>query len=107
MLRCGEDPDFAIKPEAPFVLPSRKCRRNVMSGVAVLVVAAGKGERVGGAVPKQYAPLMGKPVLRWTLDAWVRQPNVTAIQVAIGPDQEALYADAVAGLDLRAPIAGC
>ena len=77
-----------------------------MSGVAVLVVAAGKGERVGGAVPKQYAPLMGKPVLRWTLDAWVRQPNVTAIQVAIGPDQEALYADAVAGLDLRAPIAG-
>lgn len=77
-----------------------------MSGVAVLVVAAGKGERVGGAVPKQYAPLMGKPVLRWTLDAWVRQPNVTAIQVAIGPEQEALYADAVAGLDLRAPIAG-
>lgn len=77
-----------------------------MSGVAVLVVAAGKGERVGGAVPKQYAPLMGKPVLRWTLDAWVRQPNVTAIQVAIGPEQEAFYADAVAGLDLRAPIAG-
>lgn len=77
-----------------------------MSGVAVLVVAAGKGERVGGAVPKQYAPLMGKPVMRWTLDAWVRQPNVTAIQVAIGPEQEALYADAVAGLDLRAPIAG-
>src|ERR1041385_8748364 len=93
MLRCGEDPDFAIKPEAPFVLPSRKCRRNVMSGVAVLVVAAGKGERVGGIVPKQYASLMGKPVLRWTLEALARQTDVTAIQVAIGPEQEALYAD--------------
>jgi 2-C-methyl-D-erythritol 4-phosphate cytidylyltransferase / 2-C-methyl-D-erythritol 2,4-cyclodiphosphate synthase len=78
----------------------------VMSGVAVLVVAAGKGERVGGIVPKQYASLMGKPVLRWTLEALARQTDVTAIQVAIGPEQEALYADAVAGLNLRAPIVG-
>ncbi|HVE04365.1 MAG TPA: bifunctional 2-C-methyl-D-erythritol 4-phosphate cytidylyltransferase/2-C-methyl-D-erythritol 2,4-cyclodiphosphate synthase [Rhizomicrobium sp.] len=77
-----------------------------MSGVAVLVVAAGKGERVGGIVPKQYASLMGKPVLRWTLEALARQTDVTAIQVAIGPEQEALYADAVAGLNLRAPIVG-
>jgi len=77
-----------------------------MSGVAVLVVAAGKGERVGGIVPKQYASLMGKPVLRWTLEALARQTDVTAIQVAIGPDQEALYADAVVGLNLRAPIVG-
>jgi len=77
-----------------------------MSGVAVLVVTAGKGERVGGIVPKQYASLMGKPVLRWTLEALARQTDVTAIQVAIGPEQEALYADAVAGLNLRAPIVG-
>src|SRR6185437_7684715 len=62
----------------------------VMSGVAVLVVAAGKGERVGGIVPKQYASLMGKPVLRWTLEALARQTDVTAIQVAIRPEQEAL-----------------
>jgi 2-C-methyl-D-erythritol 4-phosphate cytidylyltransferase/2-C-methyl-D-erythritol 2,4-cyclodiphosphate synthase len=77
-----------------------------MSGVAVLVVAAGKGERVGGAVPKQYAPLLGKPILRWTLEALGRQPNVSAIQVAIGPEQDALYAQAVEGLNVRAPIAG-
>jgi 2-C-methyl-D-erythritol 4-phosphate cytidylyltransferase/2-C-methyl-D-erythritol 2,4-cyclodiphosphate synthase len=49
---------------------------------------------------------MGKPVLRWTLEALARQTDVTAIQVAIGPEQEALYADAVAGLNLRAPIVG-
>ena len=41
-----------------------------MPGVAVLVVAAGKGERAGGAVPKQYAPLLGKPMLRWSLEAF-------------------------------------
>jgi 2-C-methyl-D-erythritol 4-phosphate cytidylyltransferase/2-C-methyl-D-erythritol 2,4-cyclodiphosphate synthase len=77
-----------------------------MSGIAVLVVAAGRGERAGGSVPKQYAPLLGKPVLRWTLDAWTRHPNVSTIQVAIGPEQDALYANAVEGLDLRAPIIG-
>jgi 2-C-methyl-D-erythritol 4-phosphate cytidylyltransferase/2-C-methyl-D-erythritol 2,4-cyclodiphosphate synthase len=77
-----------------------------MSGVAVLVVAAGKGERIGGAVPKQYTPLLGKPLLRWTLEAMARQPNVSAIQVAIGPEQEAFYAQAVEGFDVRAPIIG-
>ena len=77
-----------------------------MSGVAVLVVAAGRGERAGGAVPKQYAPLMGKPVLRRTLEAWVRYPDISAIQVAIGSEQQSLYANAVEGLDLRAPIIG-
>jgi len=77
-----------------------------MSGVAVLVVAAGRGERAGGAVPKQYAPLLGKPVLRRTLEAWVRHPSVSAIQVAIGSEQQSLYANAVEGLDLRAPIIG-
>ena len=77
-----------------------------MSGVAVLVVAAGKGERAGGAVPKQYAPLLGKPILHWTLEAFARHPRVTSIQVAIGPGQEQLYAAAVEGLDLLPPIVG-
>jgi len=77
-----------------------------MSGVAVLVVAAGTGERAGGAVPKQYASLLGKPILRHTLEAWARYPNVDAIQVAIGRDQQSLYATAVEGLELRLPIVG-
>ncbi|HTP76001.1 MAG TPA: bifunctional 2-C-methyl-D-erythritol 4-phosphate cytidylyltransferase/2-C-methyl-D-erythritol 2,4-cyclodiphosphate synthase [Rhizomicrobium sp.] len=77
-----------------------------MSGVAVLVVAAGKGERAGGAVPKQYAALLGKPILRWTLEAFVRHPRVDSVLVAIGPDQEQLYAPAVEGLALPPPIAG-
>ena len=77
-----------------------------MSGVAVLVVAAGKGERAGGAVPKQYAPLLGKPILRWTVEAFARHPRVTSIQVAVGPDQEQLYAAAIEGLDLLPPVIG-
>ncbi|MEI9993569.1 MAG: bifunctional 2-C-methyl-D-erythritol 4-phosphate cytidylyltransferase/2-C-methyl-D-erythritol 2,4-cyclodiphosphate synthase [Rhizomicrobium sp.] len=77
-----------------------------MAGVAVLVVAAGRGERAGGPVPKQYAPLLGKPILRWTLEAFVRHPAVTAIQVTIGPNDEALYRETVAGLDLLPVLAG-
>ena len=77
-----------------------------MSGVAVLVVAAGKGERAGGAVPKQYAPLLGKPILRWTIEAFARHPRVASIQVAIGADQQQFYAAAVEGLDLLPPVIG-
>jgi len=77
-----------------------------MSGVAVLVVAAGKGERAGGTVAKQYAPLLGKPILRWTLETFLRHSRVAALQVAIGPEHEKLYRASVAGLTLLPPIVG-
>ena len=77
-----------------------------MSGVAVLVVAAGKGERAGGPMPKQYAPLLGKPILRWTLEAFARHPRVSVIQVAIGADQDEPYLGTVAGLDVLPPVIG-
>ena len=77
-----------------------------MSGVAVLVVAAGKGQRAGGAVAKQYAPLLGKPMLRWTLDSFSGHPRVTSLQVVIGPDQDQLYMATVDGLSLPPPIVG-
>ncbi|HEY0104754.1 MAG TPA: bifunctional 2-C-methyl-D-erythritol 4-phosphate cytidylyltransferase/2-C-methyl-D-erythritol 2,4-cyclodiphosphate synthase [Rhizomicrobium sp.] len=77
-----------------------------MSGVAVLIVAAGRGERAGGSLPKQYAPLLGKPILRWTVEAFRRHPRVGAIQIAVGADQDAAYEQAVASLDVLPPILG-
>jgi 2-C-methyl-D-erythritol 4-phosphate cytidylyltransferase/2-C-methyl-D-erythritol 2,4-cyclodiphosphate synthase len=71
-----------------------------MPRVAILIVAAGKGVRAGGAQPKQYARLVGKPMLRWTLEAFADYPDAI-VQVMIGPDQEALYHDAVKGLTVR------
>jgi len=73
-----------------------------MPRIAILIVAAGKGVRAGGGVPKQYAPLLGKPMLRWTIEAFADYPNAD-IQVMIGLDQLALYQEAVAGLSLRPP----
>src|SRR6185312_10351460 len=72
-----------------------------MSRIAVLIVAAGKGERTGRAGPKQYEPLLGRPMLRRTMDAFAGWP----VRVVIGPGQNELYAKA-AGPDAPAPIIG-
>src|ERR1700704_3883656 len=77
-----------------------------MSGVAVLVVAAGRGEGAGGSVPKQYAPLLGKPILRWTLEIFARHAGIRAVQVVVGTNQDKAYAEAVHGLDVLPPVIG-
>jgi 2-C-methyl-D-erythritol 4-phosphate cytidylyltransferase/2-C-methyl-D-erythritol 2,4-cyclodiphosphate synthase len=77
-----------------------------MPGIAVVIVAAGKGERAGGAVPKQYVPLLGKPMLRWTAEAFVRHPDVDFVQIVVGANDEAPYAEAMRGLSVLPPLAG-
>jgi 2-C-methyl-D-erythritol 4-phosphate cytidylyltransferase/2-C-methyl-D-erythritol 2,4-cyclodiphosphate synthase len=77
-----------------------------MPGVAALIVAAGRGERAGSAVPKQYANLLGKPILRWTIEAFAHHPAISMVQVVIGAKDEALYSDATKGLTLLPPLAG-
>ena len=50
-----------------------------MAGVAALVVAAGRGSRFGGELPKQYADLGGRPLLRHSLEAFARNPGIDAV----------------------------
>jgi 2-C-methyl-D-erythritol 4-phosphate cytidylyltransferase / 2-C-methyl-D-erythritol 2,4-cyclodiphosphate synthase len=71
-----------------------------------LLMAAGSGVRLGGEVPKQYRELSGVPMLRRSIRAMQRCPMVDAVQVVIGPGQEALHAAATAGLDLPPPVIG-
>lgn len=40
----------------------------VLKGISVIVPAAGKGERMGDGPPKQYLPLVGKPMLQHVLE---------------------------------------
>ena len=54
-----------------------------------LIVAAGTGTRAGGVVPKQYAPVAGKPMLAWSHAALVAHPAVDHVIVAIAPGAEA------------------
>lgn len=74
--------------------------------VTALIVAAGKGERAGGALPKQYRLLGGKPVLRWAAEALIRHPAVRATRVVIGQGQLDLASKALAGLDCGTLIEG-
>ena len=73
---------------------------------AALIVAAGRGQRLGGAVPKQYLPLAGKAVLRHSLEAFARHPAVQALRVVIHGDDLDLYNSAAEGLGLLSPVEG-
>ena len=73
-----------------------------MPRIAVLIVAAGKGERAGTELPKQYEQLAGKPMLRRTVEAFAGYP----VQVVIGAGQQELAAAALAGLDVPDPVTG-
>ena len=74
--------------------------------LTTLIVAAGKGERLGGGVPKQYRMLGGKPVLRWAVESLIRHPAVRSTRVVIGIGQEELATAALQGLDVGELIEG-
>ena len=76
------------------------------AGCIGIVVAAGRGHRLGGEIPKQYRPLGGRPLLRHCLDALCAHPKVDAVRVVLHPDDWALYEAAAEGLDLLPPVAG-
>jgi 2-C-methyl-D-erythritol 4-phosphate cytidylyltransferase / 2-C-methyl-D-erythritol 2,4-cyclodiphosphate synthase len=63
--------------------------------VGALIVAAGRGSRFGGDLPKQYCQLAGKPVLAHTTAVFAGHPRVAMIQTVIHADDTALYAEAV------------
>ena len=77
-----------------------------MTGCIALVVAAGRGQRFGGAMPKQYRELGGMSLVRRALLAFVAHPAVKTVRAVIHPDDRALFDAASAVLDLLEPVAG-
>jgi 2-C-methyl-D-erythritol 4-phosphate cytidylyltransferase/2-C-methyl-D-erythritol 2,4-cyclodiphosphate synthase len=71
--------------------------------VAAVVVAAGRGLRAGGDVPKQYRELAGEPVIRPTLSAFLTHPQIGAVQPVIHPHDEDIFRAAIAGLEKLLP----
>ena len=63
----------------------RQCNKPGVSRltVAALIVAAGSGSRHGGDLPKQYQSLGGKPLLRHTVEAFLRHPKIDEVRVVI------------------------
>ena len=59
---------------------------------AALIVAAGRGQRAGGGVPKQWRPLAGKRVADWTLAAF-RAAGVDRIVLVLSAEDTAAWAE--------------
>ena len=77
-----------------------------MADIAALIVAAGRGERAGTAVPKQYRALAGRAVLRRTIDAFAAHPAIKMIQVVIGAEDHDRYLETTQDLKLLPAVAG-
>ncbi|HLJ21611.1 MAG TPA: bifunctional 2-C-methyl-D-erythritol 4-phosphate cytidylyltransferase/2-C-methyl-D-erythritol 2,4-cyclodiphosphate synthase [Stellaceae bacterium] len=77
-----------------------------MTSCIALVVAAGRGTRLGAPLPKQYLPLAGEPLLRHTLRALAAHPRLSGVRAVIHPDDRAHYENAARGLDLLPPVPG-
>lgn len=60
--------------------------------VSALIVAAGRGTRMGGDRPKQYQPLAGRSVLDRTIEALAAHPSISQVIVVTHPGDAALFA---------------
>lgn len=58
--------------------------------VAVLIVAAGSGERLGAGVPKALVELGGQPILDWAVWAFVGHPGIDSVIVLAPPESLSL-----------------
>ncbi|MDY6858040.1 MAG: bifunctional 2-C-methyl-D-erythritol 4-phosphate cytidylyltransferase/2-C-methyl-D-erythritol 2,4-cyclodiphosphate synthase [Pseudomonadota bacterium] len=60
---------------------------------AAIIVAAGRGTRAGGDIPKQYQMLRGVPVLARSVAAFAAHPGVSQIIVVVNSQDDALFSE--------------
>ena len=63
-----------------------------MRNAAAVIVAAGRGTRAGGDVPKQWQPLAARPVIEHTLDVFRTHSAISEIILVTHPDDGARLA---------------
>lgn len=77
-----------------------------MPKTVALIVAAGRGSRMPGDVPKQYRQLRGQSILRHVLDAFMAHPSIDEVHAVIHPDDRDRFSGACRGLDIGSPVMG-
>jgi len=70
-----------------------------------IIVSAGRGVRMNRSTPKQYLPLLGRPVLCHTVMAFNQCPEVDKI-VLVVPDKDIRYCQEqlLSGLNIDTPV---
>ena len=59
--------------------------------LTVIIVAGGKGLRMGGDLPKQFIPLQGKPVLMHTVETFYKWDSSACIIIVIPEEHESYW----------------
>jgi 2-C-methyl-D-erythritol 4-phosphate cytidylyltransferase/2-C-methyl-D-erythritol 2,4-cyclodiphosphate synthase len=77
-----------------------------MTEVAAVVVAAGRGLRAGGDVPKQFRRIGGETVLRRTLAMLAETPNLSLLQPVIRAEDRSLFEAAASAMQILPPVTG-
>ena len=77
-----------------------------MARIAVIIVAAGRGHRFGGDMPKQYLEVHQQPLVRHAAQVFLDHPAIDFILPVIHPDDADILANALDGLDYLEPVAG-
>ncbi len=76
---------------------------------AAIIVAAGRGHRAGGAIPKQYVQMGTKTILARSIEAMLDHPQIDAVLVVIHEDDRQLYEAALTDITddrIRPPVVG-
>lgn len=60
-----------------------------------VVLAAGRGTRFGSTTPKQFLPIGGRTVVARSIDAFLSHPAIRRVCVAIGAEDEEMFAASV------------
>ncbi|HEX2582250.1 MAG TPA: bifunctional 2-C-methyl-D-erythritol 4-phosphate cytidylyltransferase/2-C-methyl-D-erythritol 2,4-cyclodiphosphate synthase [Dongiaceae bacterium] len=74
-----------------------------MTKITALIVAAGRGSRLGGTLPKQYLSLQGKAILAHTLEAFSALTEIGEIRVVIDPSLAQEYLACATGISKLGP----
>ncbi|KAM6590436.1 hypothetical protein CsatA_013041 [Cannabis sativa] len=61
--------------------------------VSVVLLAGGKGKRMGANMPKQYLPLLGQPIALYSFYTFSKMIEVTEIVVVCDPSYEDIFED--------------
>lgn len=69
--------------------------------VAAVVVAAGRGERFGQALPKAFVPLAGRPLILHAVEALLAVPEVVCLQPVVAEAELERFRELAAGVSER------
>ena len=75
--------------------------------VVALIMAAGKGNRVGGNIPKQYMTISRQTVLTRTISKLLESKLINYVQVVINKDDISLYNDSITEFKTKRLLTPC